>query len=68
MSAILKPTVYDVAQLAGVSIKTVSRVVNLEPHVRPSTKVRVDQAIAKLNYRPDAAAQLLARQRTSRVL
>ena len=33
----MNATVFDVAGLAGVSIKTVSRVVNNEPHVRPST-------------------------------
>jgi LacI family transcriptional regulator len=60
------PTVFDVADLAGVSIKTVSRVVNHEPHVRLSTKARVDQAIAELNYRPDESARLLARQRSRR--
>jgi LacI family transcriptional regulator len=64
MQAIPKPTVFDVASLAGVSIKTVSRVVNDEPHVRPTTKERVDQAIAKLNYRPDEAARKLARHRS----
>jgi len=59
-------TVFDVAGLAGVSIKTVSRVVNREPHVRPSTRERVDQAIAALNYRPDEAARLLASHRSKR--
>jgi LacI family transcriptional regulator len=59
-------TVYDVADLAGVSIKTVSRVVNSEAHVRPSTKERVDQAIAALNYRPDESARLLASHRSRR--
>ena len=59
-------TVFDVASLAGVSIKTVSRVVNSEPHVRPATKERVDHAIAALNYRPDEAARRLARHRGSR--
>jgi len=59
-----KATVFDVADLAGVSIKTVSRVVNAEPHVRLTTKERVDQAIAKLNYRPDEAARKLASHRT----
>ena len=59
-------TVFDVADLAGVSIKTVSRVVNSEPHVRPATKERVDQAIAALNYRPDESARWLAAQRTPR--
>jgi LacI family transcriptional regulator len=58
-----KATVFDVADLAGVSIKTVSRVVNSEPHVRASTKERVDQAIKALNYRPDEAARKLASHR-----
>ena len=61
-----KPTVFDVADLAGVSIKTVSRVVNAEPHVRPTTKEKVDRAIAKLDYRPDPAAQRLAKHRLAR--
>ncbi|MBT8100904.1 MAG: LacI family DNA-binding transcriptional regulator [Gammaproteobacteria bacterium] len=60
------PTVFDVADLAGVSIKTVSRVINCEAHVRPSTKERVDQAIAALNYRPDESARLLASHRSRR--
>jgi LacI family transcriptional regulator len=59
-----KVTVFDVADLAGVSIKTVSRVVNGEPHVRAVTKQRVDNAIAALNYRPDEAARLLASHRS----
>lgn len=59
-------TLYDVAELAGVSIKTVSRVVNSEAHVRPSTKERVDLAIAALNYRPDESARLLASHRFRR--
>ena len=59
-------TVFDVASLAGVSIKTVSRVVNSEPHVRPSTKERVDRAITELDYQPDESARMLARHRTQR--
>ena len=43
-----RPTIEDVAALAGVSIKTVSRVVNREPNVRASTQEKVEQAIAKL--------------------
>ena len=58
-----KATVFDVAELAGVSIKTVSRVVNREPHVRPATQERVDRAIAALNYLPSEAARRLAGQR-----
>ena len=56
-------TITNVAELAGVSIKTVSRVVKGEPHVRASTKERVDQAIAELNYRPNEFARFLASQR-----
>ncbi|NNF16440.1 MAG: LacI family DNA-binding transcriptional regulator [Gammaproteobacteria bacterium] len=61
-----KANIFDVAHLAGVSIKTVSRVVNNEPHVRASTRERVAKAIAKLDYRPDEAARNLGRQRPQR--
>ena len=54
----------DVARLAGVSQKTVSRVVNGAPHVRADVRERVHQAIAELDYRPNGAAQALARART----
>ena len=59
-----RATVFDVADLAGVSIKTVSRVVNSEPNVRLSTKEKVDRAIAQLNYKPSKAARILARHRS----
>ena len=59
-----KPTIFDVAQAAGVSIKTVSRVVNNEPNVRESTRERVEKAIADLNYRPDHSARNLASNRS----
>ena len=55
-----RPTIDDVASLAGVSIKTVSRVVNREPNVRESTRERVEQAIAQLKYRPNVSARNLA--------
>ena len=55
-----KATIDDVAELAGVSIKTVSRVVNQEPNVSESTREKVEKAIAELNYRPNKAAQTLA--------
>lgn len=55
-----KATISDVAELAGVSIKTVSRVVNREPNVREATRTRVERGIAKLNYRPNQAARSLA--------
>jgi len=59
-----KATIFDVAKLAGVSIKTVSRVVNREPNVRASTQERVRHVIAELNYRPDQSARNLASQRS----
>ena len=55
-----KVTIDDVAELAGVSIKTVSRVVNQEPNVREATRAKVEAAIAKLNYQPNKAARNLA--------
>ncbi len=59
-----KANINDVAELAGVSIKTVSRVVNQEPNVRSSTREKVDKAIATLNYRPNQSARNLASSRT----
>ena len=55
-----RATIDDVAELAGVSIKTVSRVVNREPNVRQSTREKVDRAIAKLKYRRNLSARSLA--------
>src|SRR5215216_2376865 len=57
----------DVARLAGVSQKTVSRVVNGAPHVRPDLRERVNRAIKDLGYRPNVAAQALARERSHRI-
>lgn len=59
-----RATIFDVAKRAGVSIKTVSRVVNSEPNVRSTTKERVENAIAELNYRPDRSARNLASHRS----
>ena len=59
-----KPTIFDVAQLAGVSIKTVSRVVNNEPNVRESTKARVLAAVNELEYKPSSAARGLSGKRS----
>lgn len=53
-------TINDVAKMAGVSIKTVSRVVNREPNVRQHTRDLVMQAIEALNYKPSLAARGLA--------
>lgn len=53
-------TVQDVARAAGVSAMTVSRVVNGGANVRETTRVAVQEAIAKLNYSPNSAARSLA--------
>ncbi len=58
------PTIIDVAQRAGVSIKTVSRVMNKEPAVRAHTRARVQDAVAALNYRPQLSARSLAGARS----
>ena len=60
-----RATIFDVAERAGVSIKTVSRVANNEPNVRESTRERVQQAIADLSYKPDHSARNLARHRSN---
>jgi DNA-binding LacI/PurR family transcriptional regulator len=59
-----KPVMMDVARLAGVSQKTVSRVVNRQPNVRPEVQERVEHAIRELGYRPNAAARALVTSRT----
>ena len=50
-------TVRDVAALAGVSVKTVSRVVNGEPHTRPEMVRRVMAAIEELDWTPNTSAR-----------
>jgi LacI family transcriptional regulator len=59
-----RATIIDVAALAGVSWKTVSRVVNGEDCVRPETSARIRDAIAQLGYQPNAAARSLAGTRS----
>jgi DNA-binding LacI/PurR family transcriptional regulator len=54
----------DVAQLAGVSHQTVSRVLNDHPNVRPATRERVMSAIDSLGYRPNSAAKILVTGRS----
>ncbi|GIH93456.1 LacI family DNA-binding transcriptional regulator [Planobispora siamensis] len=54
----------DVAVLAGVSVKTVSNVVNGYAHVAPATRARVEEALARLDYRPNLSARNLRQGRT----
>jgi LacI family transcriptional regulator len=60
----MPPTLEEVAQLAGVSRSTVSRVINDHPNVRPETRERVWQAIRESDYQPHAAARSLVTNRT----
>lgn len=60
----LRPTVHDIAKVAGVSLATVDRVLNARPGVRDATIDRVHKAIDTLGYVRDVAAANLARGRT----
>ena len=62
-----KPNIYDVAKLAGVSHQTVSRVINDGPHTKPSTRTRVELAMAELGYVPNAAARALVTSRSKMI-
>ena len=57
----------DVARLAGVSHQTVSRVINGQNNLRPSTRERVEQAIRQLGYRPNSAARALVTRRSATI-
>lgn len=59
------PTIRDIATKAGVSIKTVSRVLNKEPMVGEATYARVTSVMAELGYVPNILAQRLARGRAN---
>lgn len=60
-------TIYDVAREANVSMATVSRVVNGNPNVKPSTRKKVLATIEQLGYRPNAVARGLASKKTTTV-
>ena len=60
----MAPTLEEVAQSAGVSRSTVSRVINDQPNVHPETRERVWQAIRESGYQPHAVARSLVTQRT----
>ncbi|MFX3625428.1 MAG: catabolite control protein A [Ectobacillus sp.] len=60
-------TIYDVAREANVSMATVSRVVNGNPNVKPTTRKKVLEAIERLGYRPNAVARGLASKKTTTV-
>jgi LacI family transcriptional regulator len=57
----LRATIRDVAALAGVGTKTVSRVINDEANVSPQTRARVERAVSALNFKPNQGAGALRR-------
>lgn len=60
-------TIYDVAKEADVSLATVSRVINGSEVVREDTRMKVQEAIEKLGYKPNAIAQGLALSKTTTI-
>ncbi|MGD2157071.1 MAG: LacI family DNA-binding transcriptional regulator [Anaerolineales bacterium] len=60
-----KITIKDVAQAAGVSTQTVSRVINNRPDVSPKTRARVQKVIADMGYAPNVLARSLSRGRSN---
>jgi LacI family transcriptional regulator len=60
-------TIYEVSELAGVSLATVSRVINNSGKVTPATRQKVETAMKELGYRPNSIAQSLASNRSNSV-
>jgi len=63
----MRATIKDVSALAGVSTKTVSRVLNREKYVSEDLRQRVEGAMAQLNFQPSAAARMLAGKRSHQI-
>ena len=61
-------TIKDVAKEAGVSIATVSKVINGKPSISEPTRLRVLDVIKKLNYHPNAQASNFARERSDNII
>ncbi|MGN7187876.1 LacI family DNA-binding transcriptional regulator [Microbacterium enclense] len=62
-----RPSIYDVARLAGVSHQTVSRVINDQPNVSRETRTRVLRVIDEIDYAPSMTARALATRRARRI-
>lgn len=63
----MRATINDVSKAAGVSIKTVSRVLNKEKYVSAATRAKVEAAMAELNFSPSLAARALAGRRSFQI-
>jgi LacI family transcriptional regulator len=62
-----RPTIYDVARLAGVSTATVSRSLNGTGQIAPSTRLAIESAIRELGYQPNRIARSLATRSTQTI-
>ena len=58
----------DIAKRAGVSTATVSRTLSAPASVKPATRARVEAAVRKLDYMPNAVASSLRRRRTENIV
>ncbi|MBS0503147.1 MAG: LacI family DNA-binding transcriptional regulator [Proteobacteria bacterium] len=63
----MRVNIKDVSQRAGVSIKTVSRVINNEKYVKPATRAKVEEAMTALGFQPSQAARALAGGRSFQI-
>lgn len=61
----MKATIKDVAKEAGVSIMTVSRVINKREYIAPATKEKALRVVKKLNYMPNKVARSLVVKKTN---
>jgi LacI family transcriptional regulator, galactose operon repressor len=62
-----RPTIYDVARLAGVSTATVSRALNGTGQIAPATRAAIDAAVQQLGYHPNTAARSLVTRSTQTI-
>jgi LacI family transcriptional regulator len=62
-----RPTIYDVARLAGVSTATVSRALNGTGQLAPATRAAIDSAVEQLGYRPNTIARSLVTKSTQTI-
>ena len=60
-------TIYQVAQAAGVSLATVSRVINKQGNVTEATRLNVEETIKRLGYKPSGLAQALATNKSTNI-
>lgn len=66
-TGVMRATIKDVSEIAGVSMKTVSRVLNKERYVSEKTRLRVERAVEQLNFTPSVAARILAGKRSYQI-